>query len=406
MKKMLLISMSIVFLSNSIYGMKRNELVPAQNQGQICLWLPEEIIINIAGYCEPQEKNILAKLCKDFLTALKNRELVVQANPFTVYLKDKLKSMFTLTALGDTQKLPVWLDAINITDQHAEINDIDSINDDEGITALSVATKNKNIPIIQILLKHGAHINAKDDSDSSSLNYAPDIDTARVLIDAGADVNIGDSNLCIATKRNDIKLVKLLLCNRIKINQQNNMLDSQSLKTSLEIACKEGYVDIVKLLLCAGAKKEDGCLDAVAKNGHCDIAKLLIKDYGSYDFDGMPLYRACKYGQTAMVQLLISCPMDINYIGDYDNTPLHIAAEKGHVEIVDLLLNLGADQTRENINGHTPLHLARKKKHGEVIKILIANLFNELQSPQSQEYTDSQTLSEDEEDTQDTLNKI
>ncbi len=65
-----IISLSVL---RSTYGMKHTlgASTTQKNQIQPTLWVPEEIIANIAGYCQPTEKNTLMKISKDFSTCLK-----------------------------------------------------------------------------------------------------------------------------------------------------------------------------------------------------------------------------------------------------------------------------------------------------------------------------------------------
>lgn len=84
---------TFIWLNSALYGMES----PTQiNQLQLTQMLPEELVAQIAGYCRPYEKNIVMKLCKNFYIYLRNRELIVQANPATVSLFDKEKACLSM----------------------------------------------------------------------------------------------------------------------------------------------------------------------------------------------------------------------------------------------------------------------------------------------------------------------
>jgi ankyrin repeat protein len=107
-------------------------------------------------------------------------------------------------------------------------------------------------------------------------------ETARVLLDAGADVN-GENEKssplvwAVWTKQPNLKLVKLLIDRGADVNQHGGL----ALETPLHLAAKYGNVELVKLLLEAKAdpraKEFHGNtpLDLAREGDHQDIVKLL-----------------------------------------------------------------------------------------------------------------------------------
>ncbi len=57
---------------------------------------------------------------------------------------------------------------------------------------------------------------------------------------------------------------------------------------------------------------------------------------------------ACKQGYLAIVKLLVKGGANVNIANRYSNTPVHIAAMNGHSEIVEFLVESRADIMREN----------------------------------------------------------
>ncbi len=69
--------------------------------------------------------------------------------------------------------------------------------DDDGFTPLMVAAQNGDINIIELLLIHGAEINAKNDKNHSALSLAivnQHDDAVEFLLANGADPNNAMSN--------------------------------------------------------------------------------------------------------------------------------------------------------------------------------------------------------------------
>ncbi|XP_015805814.3 B-cell lymphoma 3 protein homolog [Nothobranchius furzeri] len=96
-------------------------------------------------------------------------------------------------------------------------------------------------------------------------------DLAKMLLDAGADINAmdvksGQSPLMHAVESNNADLVHFLIENRCDVNSQ-----SYSGNTALHIACGRGQVDTARLLLKSGA-------DSSLKNYHNDTPVMVAKN--------------------------------------------------------------------------------------------------------------------------------
>jgi ankyrin repeat protein len=71
-----------------------------------------------------------------------------------------------------------------------------------------------------------------------------------------------------------------------------------------------------------------------------------------------PLHWASKYGNDAIVSLLLENGAKVNVKGEYGWTPLHYASSRGQDAVISLLLENGADVDAKKWNGETPLHEA------------------------------------------------
>ena len=172
----------------------------------------------------------------------------------------------------------------------------------------------------------------------------------------------------------------------------------------LEFAAREGHLQIVKLLLEAGADK-DACwggdsytstpLCAASASGHLEIVRLLLqcaarpnglgKSYAS-----RPLGCASDAGQLGIVRMLLDARADKDANDDRGETALGKASRGGHVEIAQLLVEAGAD-----VDGFEdtfpapwfarqpgpPLCLASLAGHVDIVRLLLlARAFTETRS--------------------------
>ncbi len=147
-------------------------------------------------------------------------------------------------------------------------------------------------------------------------------DTARVLLEAGADPDIRDAEG----------------------------------KTALFWAASQGFTPTVQLLLEAGANPDlpdltgMNPLMAAAKNGFRRVVALLLEngaEVNAVEESGRPFERE-----------------------DSRMTALAYATRGGHTEIVRLLLEHGADSRLRNAAGETPLDIARKSGYADIVQLL------------------------------------
>ena len=145
-------------------------------------------------------------------------------------------------------------------------------------------------------------------------------------------------------------------------------------------AARYGYLDIIKLLLKAGAnpniKDSSGntALIWVSINGHLNIVRLLLKAGANpniKDSNGnTALTRASRHGHLDIVKLLLKAGADPNIQNNYGYTALIWASRHGHLDIIKLLLKAGANPNIKNIYGATALIYASRHGHLEIVKLL------------------------------------
>jgi len=132
--------------------------------------------------------------------------------------------------------------------------------------------------------------------------------------------------------------------------------------TALAAACSEGHVDVIQILLRAGANIDLEPIDfedrsnarstplshAVLTNRVHVVRLLLAEGADIHRFSGKgykrtPVHNAVLYAKINVARILISAGADVNKIGTKgDQTPLQLACSTGDEEMFNLVLSAGA----------------------------------------------------------------
>lgn len=153
--------------------------------------------------------------------------------------------------------------------------------------------------------------------------------------------------------------------------------------TTLHVACKKGFTEIVNCLLDSGAdtdvmaKDKRWPLCIAAKGGFVDVVDRLLSANADVNLRG-------KNGETALkaavergnknidvVEKLLESRANLHETFHDKYQVLHIASECGHDRIVVRLLLAGANIDSVCEKGETALLKAIKRKHSKVAEILI-----------------------------------
>ena len=173
--------------------------------------------------------------------------------------------------------------------------------------------------------------------------------------------------------------------------------DDDSGCTALHEAAKQGYWDIVRLLLEKGASvaKIDGNsmtpLHYAAKNGHISVAALLLECNAPINATNRtgnhPLDLAVIRGDLYMTQLLLQNEANASLKGAWGRIPLHKAAIDGNLELCEMLLEHDRKLPRtgfrwfthtspvlsKDMDKNTPVSLAFLKDHVQVVDLLLSS---------------------------------
>jgi ankyrin repeat protein len=256
------------------------------------------------------------------------------------------------------------------------------------------------------------------------------LEIVKMLVNAGAKIDIPDNQrntpLHISAFNNKIEIMEFLLAQQHLVNSEFLDAVESDGSTALHYATNEGYFEIVKMLVNAGANidipdnQKNTPLHISAFNNKIEIMEFLIakqlqvnpeslnakgEDYGwtalhhasimgnfengkmlvmagaSIDIpdnDGnTPLHLAAYHNRIEIVEFLIAVqlqvnPKSLNTKGENGCTALHCASEQGNLEIVKMLVKAGASSDIPDNEGNTSLHLAAIKNKNSIVEFLIA----------------------------------
>ncbi|KAI6212728.1 CBR-TRP-4 protein [Aphelenchoides besseyi] len=241
---------------------------------------------------------------------------------------------------------------------HARID----VFDDNGRTALHLASANGHLELTKLLLQYKAFVNSKSKN--------------------------GEAPLHLAAMNGHVNVVNLL------VQEHNASVEAITLdnQTALHFAAKHGQKEVCQKLLALGANpnarddKGQTPLHLGAENDFPDVVKLFLKMkhnnnavLTAVDHNGFTgAHIAAMKGSLAVVKelMMIDKAMVIHAkTKTMEATTLHMAAAGGHAKIVKILLENGANPEDENAHGMTALHLGARNGHVAILEAFDKNLW-------------------------------
>ena len=280
-----------------------------------------------------------------------------------------------------------------------------------GQSALMWAVSQRHSAVVEELVKRGADVKAGSKTGFTPLMFAAqqdDVESARILIDAGANPNevrpkSGNSYtpLIIASAMGNAKVAELLLDK----GADPNAIDARGYTSlhlavrdsdyGLDLAGKDNVVKIVKSLLAHGANpnhqlklaRNVGTLNEVSLQGATPLVlaaevnnigaiKVLLEagadpriptEQGTTALmlsagGGTDIQRARAPEERAMAietaKLLVERGTEVNAVGQYGWTALHAAAYQGLTDVIEFLVSKGANINEMDAFGQTPLSIS------------------------------------------------
>lgn len=296
---------------------------------------------------------------------------------------------------------------------------VDSL-DEYGKSALMSASKTGETKIAQLLIDEGAKVDLRGPKGRTALmfTYSSDrheswiLGVAKLLIERGAQVNLSDDDsntaLLNAGLGGQSKMTALLLERGAKIEMRNNhgysalsnasekghyetaklllengaKVDGGSVFTPLMVACRNGCLEVVTLLLDRGAMVDlqDGngltpLMYATGKKGNLEIAKVLLEKGAKISLQNntgkSALMFASKEGDYEVASLLVENGAEVDLLDDSGWSPLMSASRSGGCEVAKLLLDCGAEIDRRDQSGYSALVIASKWCVTTAAKLLV-----------------------------------
>ncbi|GAB1205935.1 hypothetical protein APSETT445_004614 [Aspergillus pseudonomiae] len=160
--------------------------------------------------------------------------------------------------------------------------------DDDDMTPLAFAAQVRSVKVAELLLDHGANVNALVHG-STALSFAIDegnVPVVKLLLENGADLALTNEPFLLGVLKRcrnqevDTAIVELLLSHKA----DPNCCDQKG-RTPLILATVKHNLDIMRLLLAHGANpnREDEGIDLLSwafLKGHADVANMLLA-YGA-----------------------------------------------------------------------------------------------------------------------------
>lgn len=194
-------------------------------------------------------------------------------------------------------------------------------------------------------------------------------------IDLEAEDEDGNTALILATKNNHLKTIKFLLDREVNINTYNNKKEYP-----ITIASKNNNIEIIKELFHNDAsievKDEDGLtpLAITALNGCLEAAEVLLKFNANpkAKVDGFsPIMLASYSGHLNVIKLFLEYKQGIESLTDDGQSILSIASMQGHDVLVKYFIRNNANILSQDDKGYSPILYAAQNNHIKVIKTLL-----------------------------------
>lgn len=323
------------------------------------------------------------------LKSTKTTKKGIKKKPTDIAMIDRFHKA---AATGNFQEVTMMI-AEDIIDVSASIT--------EKTTALHLAARNGELPVVRLLVQHNADINAEDIAGKTSLYWAAKenkLATVEYLLkmDAKRDIKTvsGWTPLHIAAYAGHDEILKLLLKHKFTVEART----SKGI-TPLFLAELKGHKICASELMEAGAnpklKNHSGgspiqvAISKFNKPMLKDILFKLVPDLEDETYEEMMfclgtesgeyqtslLWLSVASGKDELVRLFLVLGVHIESLHE-GYSILQTAAIHGHVSTTCFILEAGADTETVASDGSTALLLAAKFNRQQIVNLLLDNNAN------------------------------
>jgi len=288
-------------------------------------------------------------------------------------------------ARSDSHLLPVNRGVGNAFEQSV-------LEPQRGSTPLLIAARNGHVENARLLLDAGADVNDRAPNGQSALvlaSFSDQGELAELLLERGADAGdatTGYTPLHTAVLRGDGALVRALCAHGAEPNvrltggsrlQRN--LNYYSLSATLAgatpfwLAAKYGEVDIMRSLAECGAdpllSPDNGITPLMAVAGAGWTTRSSNRRGMGIGVDAARLLVSAGEPRTREgVRLALQLGNDVHATDPDGNTALHHAARLGYPAVVELLIEHGGELYWRNNNGASPSDLVCRDSSGKLVR--------------------------------------
>lgn len=182
---------------------------------------------------------------------------------------------------------------------------------------------------------------------------AEDVPKIKKMLQEGVGVNESQeaSLACIATRRRNLEVLNILIQAGVDINQGDRRNKSSRVRTPLQESARKGWIEGVEALLKAGAKvdlADDSGATALflaIRSNQLKVAEILLKDGASVNGHPDRSYQLPIHEATSVeaVELLIKYGADIESKDRKGRTAFLIHAKEGRLNMLKFLAEKGAN---------------------------------------------------------------
>lgn len=271
---------------------------------------------------------------------------------------DRCSPLFAASEEGHVEVVRI------LAERGADINKADNIRR----TPLHVAIQHRYVDIVRILVEKGADMDKIDNNgyiplitalkvghdviDKATsippinkscygLDVAGRVEIVRVLVEGITREPFSNAGISLlnyvdpAREELSVRWHVREITNMKEVFKEDNLKLVYSSHTPLQLACAKGDMEVVKILLAAGAEVNKGNrspLYLASSNGHLEMVKFLTER-------GADINIAYKPNN--------NIPLSLDPLADVISTPLYIACFNKHFKIINFLIDAGANLYEE-----------------------------------------------------------